>query len=570
MSLTAEAVQERTTKPTPKPLGGSLPFSLPAAIAVVIGYAPLVALHLRGLWRREQYQYFPFVIAAFIYLLVTRYQNGRALRTSGERLPIVTGSYCVAWLLLAVATLIQSPWLAIVSLNILLAGLLISLGQTRHIVNLLGIWLLVWLLVPLPFDVDTRLVVKLQGLSSRISSGILDMWGVRHLMSGNVLQLPDKQFFVDEACSGIVSVMSVIACGLIWVVWKNRSLLHVVLLILAGVGWAISLNVARICIITFAHAWWDVDLSAGWQHKALGLTLFSLTFVALISTDRILEFMLQPIESQGEPTPSTRQNPLIRVWNRVVQLGNPLERQAARAVRSSSTSAGLSAPPDGNARFGGNPLMFGGFALLGAVSLVPIAISTHGNFQAVEHAQQIERDFLPERMGTLVLKNFESHHRPAQHELGDYSKTFTYEDEATGQTYMISFDYPFSGGWHELCVCYKNTGWTLLNRKVELPEVNDEWPVITGEFERSGTEHGYLAFSNFNADALGMSPPTDLIFWQPWRRLRRRLLTTVSEDVFQVQVWTGSETAIDESSRELVDNTLLEVRERFREYFEKR
>ena len=26
---------------------------------------------------------------------------------------------------------------------------------------------------------------------------------------------------------------------------------------------------------------------------------------------------------------------------------------------------------------------------------------------------------------------------------------------------MISFDYPFSGGWHELCVCYKNTGWTL-------------------------------------------------------------------------------------------------------------
>ena len=241
------------------PLTSRLPFSLPAGIAILVGYAPLVALHLWGLWRREQYQYFPVCHRRL------RLPADHALPAWCDRAvhrepsQVVTASYVVAWVLLAAATLIQSPWMAAVSLNILLVGVLISLGQTRQITNLFGIWLLLWLLVPLPFDVDTRVVVRLQSLSSRISSGILDMWGVRHLMSGNVLQLPDKQFFVDEACSGIISVMSVIACGLIWVVWRNRSLLHVVLLILAGVGWAISLNVARICIITFAHAWWDVD-----------------------------------------------------------------------------------------------------------------------------------------------------------------------------------------------------------------------------------------------------------------------------------------------------------------------
>ena len=101
-----------------------------------------------------------------------------------------------------------------------------------------------------------------------------------------------------------------------------------------------------------------------------------------------------------------------------------------------------------------------------------------------------------------------------------------------------------------------------------MPEPNDEWPIITGEFEKPGSEFGYLAFSNFNADAIGMAPPTDLIFWQPWRRLRRRLLKTVSEEVFQVQVWIGSESAIDDASREQVEAMLLEVRERFREYFE--
>ena len=170
-----------------------------------------------------------------------------------------------------------------------------------------------WLLVPLPFNLDTQVILKLQSLSSRISSNILDMWGVLHLMAGNTLQLPDKQFFVDEACSGIVSVMSVIACGLIWAVWQNRSLPHMGLLILCGIGWAVSLNVARICIITFSHAWWQIDLSSGTPHEILGLCLFVVTFVALISTDKVLEFVLQPIETDimGH-TPEAR-NPLVRL-----------------------------------------------------------------------------------------------------------------------------------------------------------------------------------------------------------------------------------------------------------------
>lgn len=178
-------------------------------------------------------------------------------------------------------------------------------------------------------------------------------------------------------------------------------------------------------------------------------------------------------------------------------------------------------------------------------------------------------EFLPAQLAGMERTDFEPIHRPQQHELGDYSKTFTYRDPQSDLNYLISFDFPFSGGWHELCVCYKNTGWTLRRRKATLPDEtapDPDWPIVTGEFFREN-EFGYVAFSNFNADAEGLSPPTDLIFWRPWRRLRRRMLKTISSQVFQVQIWVSSDEPISDEVKASVDETLIDVRERFRGHF---
>ncbi len=91
---------------------------------------------------------------------------------------------------------------------------------------------------PYASQLHGQLIAFLQRLSSRVSSHILDLLKINHLMTGNVLQVPDKQFFVDEACSGIVSIMSVIAAGGIYCVWKNRPAIHVILLLVTGVIWA--------------------------------------------------------------------------------------------------------------------------------------------------------------------------------------------------------------------------------------------------------------------------------------------------------------------------------------------
>ena len=75
---------------------------------------------------------------------------------------------------------------------------------------------MLWLLVPLPFRWDVRLVFALQDWSSRAASLMLDFWGVDHLLAGHILELPHQQFLVEEACSGIQSLFSLLAFAAIY------------------------------------------------------------------------------------------------------------------------------------------------------------------------------------------------------------------------------------------------------------------------------------------------------------------------------------------------------------------
>ena len=161
-------------------------------------------------------------------------------------------------------------------------------------------------------------ITDLQLVSSRVSSDLLDWVGVNHLMEGNVLQLPSRRLFVDDACSGIVSVMSVSAMGAMFAVWKNRSLLHSILLVLSGVGWAVVMNVARIYTIGYSEYRWGLDLSEGWMHSVLGFVSFTIIFVAVASTDRILCFFLDPIGFDQLRRQEIEAIPWISLWNRFI------------------------------------------------------------------------------------------------------------------------------------------------------------------------------------------------------------------------------------------------------------
>ncbi len=419
--------------------------------------------------------------------------------------------------------------------------------RERRVVNLLGIWCLLWLLVPIPLDFDSRFVVKLQQISSWLSSQVLDLLQIRHLMMGTVLQMPQRELFVDEACSGIVSVMAVIATGAIWVVWLNRTLLHSVLLLLLGVMWAVLMNVARITAVAVAEDWWHYDLASGWQHDTLGFLLFTLTFVALISTDRVLCFVLDPVPKEvvGDSNP----NFLIRMWNAIVTCCDPVE--LADKPQSDAADGDVS-PTERVLSPKVLTLVSGAFLVVGGLQVVSWVRGYQDSYGSVDVALAIDRDALPSAVGDWELQNYDEMTRDSMNEFGQFSRSFTYQNRNSGETAMISMDFPFRGGWHELSVCYRNFGWPMQSRRVDsYPVEPDErnWMVIQAEYEKPEGQFGYLAFSGTNGSGECLEPPSSLVLWRPWFRLRRRLLRSISPRFFQVQVWVSKDEPISEEAQ---------------------
>jgi exosortase len=426
----------------------------------------------------------------------------------------------------------------------------------RKISNMFGIWCLLWLILPLPLNLDKSLVLSLQLLSSHLSSLILDLVGVNHLMTGNVLELPGKSLFVDEACSGIVSVMAVIACSAIYSVWLNRSLLHASLLLVSSVGWAVLLNVVRISAIAVAQSWWNYDLSKGIPHDALGMGLFAITFVAMMSTDQILCFVLCPIQLVGVPDNERNRNFLISGWNRVTTAFTPKSFGSESDIEGQDTLA----PPFRDLKLTG-----GAFAVLGIAHVVIWGTVSVPLSDSFDSAHALDMTVLPSTFGTWTLENFRTIRREQDDAYGEYSKVYRFVRTGSDLVVNVSIDFPFRGSWHELSYCYHASGWGRPDRHVidrSEKASFDNWSYVEANYKHRNGSFGHLLFSIFDASGDRVSPPAGKWAERFWRRMRRRGPSSTWPQMLQIQAWVESDSKIpDQLSAEILD-LFLESRRR--------
>ena len=144
-----------------------------------------------------------------------------------------------------------------------------------------------WLLfmIPLPAIIYYALTFRLQVLASSLSSWMLDLAKIPNVREGNVIYLPNFTVGVVEACSGIRSLISLLAFAAFFGYVSPMNRLSRWILLLAAVPIAIFVNALRIggtgCVGNYA----DPKYAEGFYHTFSGWLLFlgCLGSVALLS-----------------------------------------------------------------------------------------------------------------------------------------------------------------------------------------------------------------------------------------------------------------------------------------------
>jgi exosortase len=474
----SEAGLSAPAGPVPPPGRTAVPhWAVLVPLAVVAAaHLPLLAAHARQLWLRPHYQFFPLVLLGAAVLLRQRLR-GLGRLTPGPVWPsaLVFGP---AFVLLAAAEVLDSSWLGTVATLVMLLGAAHALGGRPLLVRALPAWALLWLAVPPPLELDRDLILWLQGLTAQWSSRVLDLLGVWHVMAGNVVEINGRRLLVEEACSGINSLFSVLACTLFFVFLARRPPVRATLLVLAAVAWVLAANVARVAGVAFVTARWGIDLTEGYCHDAFGLALFGLALLLVASTDQLLGFLLAPGPGRKVADGAPRLAPPAPALT-------PLARSVTWAF-AAAYAALLAAH-----------LALYGFAVGGGPA-------TGGAMAAA--VETLEAAGLPSEAGGWRRQEFTTEHRNPGSAFGEFSRIWTYRQGEN--TCLFSLDYPFPA-WHDLTRCYTGQGWAMEGQAVR-PGRPGDGPAAGGfvavRLTKPGYRSGYLLFGECDRDGRPLEP----------------------------------------------------------------
>lgn len=165
------------------------------------------------------------------------------------------------------------------------------------VLTAIGLWLLV---ANIPPGTYSRLTLSFQG---SVTTGVLHalhLFGVPARQIGNVIELANTSVGVEEACSGIRSLLSCLYAGFFFAAWLVRSTARRAVLIALAPLLAIGMNYLRSLALTLmANA--GIDISGFW-HDATGFAILGLTAATLAGLAVALETG-KPVVAATTPAP---------------------------------------------------------------------------------------------------------------------------------------------------------------------------------------------------------------------------------------------------------------------------
>ncbi|QYM77688.1 exosortase-associated EpsI family protein [Horticoccus luteus] len=177
-------------------------------------------------------------------------------------------------------------------------------------VTILALWLLS---VPLPPGSLARLTINLQLWITDHVLGALHLLGIPANQHGNVIVLAQATVGVEEACSGVRSLVSCVFAGLFFSATLVRRPWPRVLLIALAAPLALTMNFLRSLTLTLlANA--GVDISGFW-HDATGYSVLGITALILGGLALLLGRVSAPPTTPTPPPAVPRSRPRGLLWS---------------------------------------------------------------------------------------------------------------------------------------------------------------------------------------------------------------------------------------------------------------
>jgi exosortase len=263
--------------------------ALTLLVLLVIMYASVLSALARQWWDDPNYGHGFFVPVFAVYVLWSERDRWSApSRANNIGFPIMLFAIGLRVLGMLGAEL----FIARLSLVILICGIVLFLagGQALRSISFPIAYLL--FMIPLPAIVYYQLTFPLQLWASRLGASGLVALGIHTVREGNLLVLPNCTLNVVEACSGIRSLLSLLAAVVAYGYLAEPSTWKRSVLAFASVPVAIATNGLRLVATGVLSYFFGPSVDSGMVHLLSGLGFFALAFLSILFIHRTLGWHL--------------------------------------------------------------------------------------------------------------------------------------------------------------------------------------------------------------------------------------------------------------------------------------
>lgn len=237
----------------------------------------------------------PIIALYFVYINHKRLK-GLVPKPSYLGLAVVLFAMLLKLISLPTASVVLGGIAMVVMAN----GLVLWVGGLRVYKVLWIPALYLFFMLPLPAEVHTKIAFPLQLFATRTSAAVLEyIFRVGLKRDGNVIRLASKDLNVVEACSGMRSILGLLALGVAFAYLAKRNIWERALLVVSALPIAITANVIRIVLTGLLHEWGHPDLAEGVFHTLTGWFVFMFALAMFLCVNWVLErlWVEEPHES---------------------------------------------------------------------------------------------------------------------------------------------------------------------------------------------------------------------------------------------------------------------------------
>jgi exosortase D (VPLPA-CTERM-specific) len=256
------------------------------ATLVVWLYHPLLMTLIRQWWDDPNYSHGFLIPILSLYFAWQRRERLWSLSLHPNLLGLLLLIGGVGLYLLG--TLAAELFTMRTSLVVVLAGLVLYILGPEHLQITAFPILYLLFMIPLPAIIFNAVAFPLQLFAARTASATLDLLGVPVLREGNIITLAKMSLEVAEACSGIRSLITLLAVAATYSYFTRWELWRRAVLLFSAIPIAIIANAGRVAGTGLLADHFGPEVARSFFHIFSGWIVFVAAFSLLLTTGLLL------------------------------------------------------------------------------------------------------------------------------------------------------------------------------------------------------------------------------------------------------------------------------------------